>query len=309
MSLLRFAARAASAGFALFAAMFMVGLASTWPAEAQAASKSEIAFGLSLAFLPILAVLAIVGISVVGFFVSQAFHRWSERRETERKTGRPVIFTAAGLMLALALGTLVVASGARADFSDAGERSEFWRVATGFYDRGVPPAVKRFVSKSERIAPDRSAIVNALYAEAARQGVPGSVAVRIAHVESRFNCGAVGPKTRHGHARGVLQVLPSSAESLEPGSSRRLNDCATGIRVGVAHMRRCMDAGAHSGELIARCHVGGVLALRSKLRRGAEAYARSYVGMFREARVVTGAPDAFGWIVRNTVAVDPAGRS
>lgn len=101
-----------------------------------------------------------------------------------------------------------------------------------------------------------------------RQWVP--TALRIAKVESGFRCNAVGPRTRHGRAQGVMQVLPKSARGL--GHSGSLLDCRSGIRAGVAHMRMCKQAGATTPALMARCHVAGPGGLRSRSR-----YANQYV--------------------------------
>lgn len=339
MRLLWLAARAAFAGSTLFAAMALVGLVSTFPSEAfarnfrqaQEVDFGEVALGIMVAIAPIVAVLAIIALSLFWHEIRKAARAVSRRLrglpaeqirveeatdnvyaklEEKRRSRRTPVVVAALLMVAfgLGIGVLGLAGGARAEFSDATERAEFWRVATGFYDRNVSPAAKAFAPRA--VVPEkRAAVAAAIQAEAVRQGVPAGVALRLAHVESRFNCGAVGPRTAHGRARGVLQVLPSSAERLEPGSSGRLTECSTGIRVGVAHMRDCMAEGARTEDEIARCHVGGAKALRVRLRAKAEAYARRYVGLFRSARVEFSAPDASGWLVRGSVAVDPAGRS
>lgn len=93
--------------------------------------------------------------------------------------------------------------------------------------------------------------------EARRQGVNVDAAVRIAYIESRFRCNAVGPRTRYGRAIGVMQVLPSSARALG-FNPHHLRDCMYGIRAGIAHMVRCRDTWAgNDAKKLARCHVGG----------------------------------------------------
>ena len=126
--------------------------------------------------------------------------------------------------------------------------------------------------------PASRALVAAMVATEAKKQLGAEwapVALRLAKIESGYRCSAIGQKTRHGRAMGVLQVLPSSAEALEPGSSQNLTDCATGIRIGVAHMRDCFDAGATTVARMAACHVGG----KKMISRPVGAYARQYVAL------------------------------
>jgi len=101
-------------------------------------------------------------------------------------------------------------------------------------------------------------------------------ALKLAQIESSYNCAAVGPGTRHGHARGVLQVLPSSARALgyDP---KRLNECDYGARVGVAHMAACIRSGVKTHAQMAACHVAGVGGWNRRLARRSETYKRDYV--------------------------------
>lgn len=103
-----------------------------------------------------------------------------------------------------------------------------------------------------------------------------STALKLAKIESSYNCAAVGPKTRHGHARGVLQVLPSSARALgfEPS---RLNECDYGVRVGIAHMAACIRAGVRTHAQMSSCHVSGIAGWQRKLSARAEKYRREYI--------------------------------
>ena len=128
-------------------------------------------------------------------------------------------------------------------------------------------------------------------------------ALKIAKVESGYRCGAIGPRTRHGRAAGLMQVLPASAEALEPGSSAHLTDCATGARVGVKHMRACLDAGATTPQLMAACHVAGVRGFRARLSRSASRYRTQYVRMVDGAVPIVVA-DASGWLARGSVAIN-----
>ena len=65
-------------------------------------------------------------------------------------------------------------------------------------------------------------------------------ALKIAKIESGYNCKATGPATKHGRAKGVFQLMDGSARALG-FSPRRMHDCNEGIRC--AHRRRdgCMS--------------------------------------------------------------------
>lgn len=105
-------------------------------------------------------------------------------------------------------------------------------------------------------------------------------AVRLAKLESGFNCGAVGPQTRHGRARGVMQVMPRSATALGYNPSR-LNECQHGIDAGIAHMAACIRSGVETHDQMARCHVAGVGGWNKRLNRSAERYKQKYVRLAR----------------------------
>lgn len=124
----------------------------------------------------------------------------------------------------------------------------------------------------------KQAVAEMVAAETARrlgaQWVP--TALKLAKIESSFNCGAVGPRTRHGNARGVLQVMPASARALgyDP---RRLNECQYGIAAGVAHMASCIQSGVRTHAQMASCHVAGTYGWRARLNPRAEKYRREYI--------------------------------
>lgn len=103
-----------------------------------------------------------------------------------------------------------------------------------------------------------------------------NTALKLAKIESSYNCGAVGPRTRHGHARGVLQVLPSSARALGYDPNR-LNECEYGARVGIAHMEACVRSGVVNHAQMAACHVAGVGGWRRKLAYRPERYKQAYI--------------------------------
>ena len=103
-----------------------------------------------------------------------------------------------------------------------------------------------------------------------------NTALKLAKIESSYNCAAVGPRTRHGHARGVLQVLPSSARALGFDASR-LNDCEYGVRAGIAHMEACVRSGVKTHAQMAACHVAGVGGWNRRLARRHETYKNQYI--------------------------------
>jgi hypothetical protein len=101
-------------------------------------------------------------------------------------------------------------------------------------------------------------------------------ALRIAKLESGYRCNAVGPKTRHGRARGVFQVMPATARGMgyDP---RRLNECQHGIAAGVTHMRLCIASGVRTQAQMASCHVSGFHGWKVRLKPRAERYKQKYV--------------------------------
>lgn len=104
-------------------------------------------------------------------------------------------------------------------------------------------------------------------------------ALRLTKLESGFNCGATGPRTRHGRAKGLLQMLDGSARALgyDP---RRLHECEYGLQAGLAHMDKCIQSGVRTAHDMARCHVSGWGGWNRRLKaRGAERYRQQYVKM------------------------------
>jgi len=109
-------------------------------------------------------------------------------------------------------------------------------------------------------------------------------ALRIAKLESGFNCRATGPSTRHGRARGVMQVMPGSARALGYDPAR-LHDCEHGVAAGVAHMALCIKHGVRTTQEMARCHVAGVGGWNKRLNRNAERYKQRYAAMITARRM------------------------
>lgn len=109
--------------------------------------------------------------------------------------------------------------------------------------------------------------------EAKNQGVPVSLALKVARVESRFRCDAVGPHTKQGRAQGPLQIMPRSARGLGH-SGGPLNNCGAGLHYGMKHLAMCVRKAGGNQALAAKCHLTGPGGLNNQ-----SAYARKYVHM------------------------------
>lgn len=94
-------------------------------------------------------------------------------------------------------------------------------------------------------------------------------AVLLARKESSFRCNAVGPRTRHGRALGVFQVMPGSARALGYQYSK-LVDCRYGIDAGLAHMKLCLAHGVRTEQQMLACHLRGVAGWRTVSRKTRE---------------------------------------
>lgn len=103
-------------------------------------------------------------------------------------------------------------------------------------------------------------------------------ALKIAKVESGYNCKATGPRTRHGHAKGVFQMMDSSAKALGYDPAK-MYDCSENIAAGVAHMKVCISYGVKDPRGMAACHVAGWNHWNVKLARQHERYKQKYIKM------------------------------
>lgn len=102
-------------------------------------------------------------------------------------------------------------------------------------------------------------------AEAARQGVPVSLALSIAKHESGFRCNAIG---RAGE-RGVMQIKPATARGVGyRGHASGLNNCHTGIRYGMIYLRMAYRLSGGNSYRAAVLYNGG---LGTKRKRSAYA--------------------------------------
>lgn len=103
------------------------------------------------------------------------------------------------------------------------------------------------------------------------------IGLKIAKLESNFNCRAVGPRTRHGRAKGVFQVIHKSARALGYNKTWKLTECDYGIAAGVAHMQACLDSGVRTDRQMASCHVSGVYGWKIRLAKRSERYKQKYI--------------------------------
>jgi hypothetical protein len=162
------------------------------------------------------------------------------------------------------------------------DAASFFHKDRNYWSQGKKaPNEEAYGWESPPSVPANRTAVSKMVASSAESRLGGqwvNTALKLAKLESGFNCAAVGPKTRHGRARGVLQVIPASAKALGYNPSR-LNECKHGIDAGIAHMQSCLDAGVRTHEQMARCHVAGVGGWNKRLSRSAERYKRAYVRM------------------------------
>lgn len=89
-------------------------------------------------------------------------------------------------------------------------------------------------------------------AAAAKHGVPEAAIIALAHQESRFNPNAVGPQTKWGKAKGMMQYLDSTAASLGISSS----DPGQSIDAAAMQLRQRLDAGDSLEDAIKHHHAG-----------------------------------------------------
>ena len=101
-------------------------------------------------------------------------------------------------------------------------------------------------------------------AEARRQGVPVTFALRIAKIESGTRC---HNHNRRSSASGPLQVLRGTARSLGYRGDIRRASCATQTHYGMKHLAMCYRAARGNQALAKRCHQQGISAVYKKKRK------------------------------------------
>jgi hypothetical protein len=119
--------------------------------------------------------------------------------------------------------------------------------------------------------PSQSKIKSIIEAEAIRQDVPVSLAMAVARVESNFNARAIS----HAGARGVMQIMPRTAEQDLGVSRYALYDAETNIEAGIRFLKHLIKV--YDGRVdIALSHYNGGSAVRQYVRdvmRWADHYA------------------------------------
>jgi hypothetical protein len=167
------------------------------------------------------------------------------------------------------MGLALLSSPALATEEDPGD---FFRQEFAKKEAAAPRGVR--TTKEKRTIMDRIAVV--VRQEIGEQWIPS--ALKIAKIESGYQCNATGPKTRHGRAKGIFQLIDSSAQTLgfDP---KRMYDCNENIAAGVAHMKVCISYGVKDPRGMAACHVAGWNHWNVKLARQHERYKQQYIRM------------------------------
>jgi soluble lytic murein transglycosylase-like protein len=101
-------------------------------------------------------------------------------------------------------------------------------------------------------------------AEAQRQGVPVSFALRMAKVESGVRC---HNHNKRSSASGPLQVLRGTARSLGYRGDIRRASCAVQTHYGMKHLALCYRGAKGNQALAKRCHQVGVSAIYKNKRK------------------------------------------
>jgi len=169
---------------------------------------------------------------------------------------------------ALALAMLI-ATPASAELSNA----EFFRMDRNEWV-APQPQIKEVASKS----PVAAMVAREAEAKLGPQWV--QTALKLTKIESGFNCNAVGPKTRHGRAQGLLQVMPGTARAMGFNPTR-LRECQYGLAAGIEHMRRCIETGVRTHAQMSSCHVSGFHGWKIRLNTRAEKYRNKYIRLAR----------------------------
>ena len=97
-------------------------------------------------------------------------------------------------------------------------------------------AVSACATRTTAAAYGRDSIKSMVVTEAGRMGVPISLALAVAHVESNYNAAAESPKG----ARGVMQVMPATATGEYGIHPDHLWDPRTNIRLGLHFLGRLL---------------------------------------------------------------------
>lgn len=102
------------------------------------------------------------------------------------------------------------------------------------YIRNTYTKVPRIVAKT---------IAENVVEKAKKENVSAELIVGIIEVESVFNPMAVGPKTKYGNARGLMQVMPEWAKKFNLENIHDLHDINTNITCGIKVFKIHLEEG------------------------------------------------------------------
>jgi len=103
-----------------------------------------------------------------------------------------------------------------------------------FYIRNTYTKVPRVVAKT---------IAENVVEQAKKENVSAELVVGIIEVESVFNPMAIGPKTKYGNARGLMQVMPEWAKKFNLENVHDLHDINTNITCGIKVFKIHLEEG------------------------------------------------------------------
>lgn len=105
---------------------------------------------------------------------------------------------------------------------------------------------------------------DAIRRSASTHGVPASLALRVAWIESRHRCNAVNPRSG---ASGPLQIMPASARGMGyRGPVSALRSCGAGLVYGMLHLKNCYRLAGGSESAASACHLSGPAAMHARTR-------------------------------------------
>ena len=119
-------------------------------------------------------------------------------------------------------------------------------------------AIGVIVAATVANANDASRLVTA---EARKQNVPVTFALKMAKIESGVQC---GNHNRRTSASGPLQIMRGTARSLGYKGDIRKASCATQTHYGMKHLALCYKAAKGNQNLARFCHQRGISVIYKK---------------------------------------------
>jgi len=110
-----------------------------------------------------------------------------------------------------------------------------------------------FIGPAEARTPPRESIEQMVVDEAVRTGIPPSIALAVAKVESNFQPRAVSS----AGARGVMQIMPKTGRDLYGVEPDALWDPQTNVRIGVHYLRSLFEQYGGRWDLALSHYNGG----------------------------------------------------